>query len=57
LANPCLPSGLSIETEVNGENNGYNFKIDLECSKDGESFTTTVTGYINMNSNGKMTTI
>jgi hypothetical protein len=47
----------NIEIQKVNNNNAYTFKVEVEYSKKGETKTATVTGYINMNDNGKISAI
>lgn len=45
------------EIQKVNNNNAYTFKVEVEYSKEGETKTAAVTGYINMNDNGKISAI
>jgi hypothetical protein len=52
-----LPKNISIHKINDTENDAYNFEVDVEYYKDGQINTATVTGVININNDGKISTI
>ncbi|MFC4620571.1 hypothetical protein ACFO4N_17915 [Camelliibacillus cellulosilyticus] len=51
------PENIEIIKEDSAQANAYSFKVEVAYSKDGKTSTATVTGYINLNDNGKISAI
>jgi hypothetical protein len=51
------PTNIDIQKIKNTQNNAYNYEVKVEYSKDGETNTATITGRVNLNDNGKISTI
>ncbi|MCG1020381.1 hypothetical protein [Sutcliffiella horikoshii] len=52
-----LPKDISIHNINETEIDAYNFEVDVEYNKDGQINTATVTGVININKEGKISSI
>ncbi len=51
------PTNIDIQKIKNTQNNAYNYEVKVEYSKDSETNTATITGRVNLNDNGKISTI
>ncbi|MBS4172921.1 hypothetical protein [Bacillus sp. FJAT-49736] len=50
------PTNMDVQLE-NSKFNSYTFKAEVECSKDGKTNTSTITGYMTLNDQGKISGI
>jgi hypothetical protein len=51
------PKNINIQKIEGTQNNVYDYEVEVEYSKDGQTKTATVTGKINLNENGKISMI
>lgn len=51
------PTNIDIQKINNTQNNAYNYEVKVEYSKGGQKNTSTITGRINLNDNGKISVI